>query len=81
MPPGRYVQWVLDKAQEERDRAIACLDADVAVSAVAIVRSEAGFKQKDRVVRRGGSLFLWPPRSSSHTQHSTKQWTPRTSRP
>jgi cullin-4 len=53
MSPTRYVEWVLEKAVEERERAEACLDADVGKKAVDVVRAEAGEKMSKRVVRRG----------------------------
>jgi hypothetical protein len=53
MSPTRYVEWVLEKVVEERERAEACLDAEVGKKAIEVVRAEAGEKMSKRVVRRG----------------------------
>lgn len=56
--PIKYVEWVLEKAIEERDRAEACFSKDVANSAVQVVREEAGRKMGEKVVRRGKDDLL-----------------------
>ncbi|ORY31595.1 putative ubiquitin-protein ligase [Naematelia encephala] len=53
MSATRYVEWVLERVEEERDRARECLgpDGQVAETVVGIVRREAGEKRSSEVVR------------------------------
>jgi cullin-4 len=53
MPATQYVEWLLEKVEEERERALVCLDADVAEEVVAVVRKEGGKNQSEKVVSRG----------------------------
>ncbi|WVQ94950.1 hypothetical protein IAU59_002040 [Kwoniella sp. CBS 9459] len=48
----KYVAWVLEKVEEERERAKSCMSADVAGQVVINVRKEAGQKQAEKVVRK-----------------------------
>ncbi|WVR09664.1 hypothetical protein IAU60_006739 [Kwoniella sp. DSM 27419] len=47
----KYVDWVLEKVEEERARAHACFDQAVADQAVTVTRREAGGDKGDQVVR------------------------------
>lgn len=53
MSATRYIEWTLQKVDEERERAEACLAPEVAEEVVKSVRSEAGGKMATRIVRRG----------------------------
>ena len=59
MSAGRYVQWVMEKVNEEKDRAEQCFGSGKALAeeAVRLVRSLAGAKQQARFVRRCKSLW------------------------
>ncbi|WVW86443.1 hypothetical protein I302_108491 [Kwoniella bestiolae CBS 10118] len=48
---SRYVEWVLEKVVEEKERADACLDENVAQQVVSVVRKEAGQNVAERVIR------------------------------
>lgn len=68
MSATRYVEWTLQKVQEEKERTEACVSSDVAEAVVKAVRHEAGEKMAARVVRRGQwhlhALLLRPFRSN-----------------
>ncbi|OCF44515.1 hypothetical protein I317_01587 [Kwoniella heveanensis CBS 569] len=49
---AKYVGWVLEKVEEERERATVCLSAEVAGEAVDTVRRTAGQEYAERVVRK-----------------------------
>lgn len=53
MSPSRYVQWLLERVEEERERGKTCFDDEVAERAVESVREELGTKIQERIVRRG----------------------------
>ncbi|WWC91953.1 uncharacterized protein L201_006905 [Kwoniella dendrophila CBS 6074] len=52
MKPGKYIEWVLEKVIEEKERAIACLSNEVSEQAVTVVRKEAGEKVANRIIRK-----------------------------
>ncbi|KAK8853464.1 hypothetical protein IAR55_004171 [Kwoniella newhampshirensis] len=52
MTASKYVAWVLEKVDEERERAETCLSLDVAERSMQIVRQEAGENKGDKIVRR-----------------------------
>ncbi|KAK4685778.1 hypothetical protein P7C73_g4368, partial [Tremellales sp. Uapishka_1] len=45
MSPTKYVEWVLDKVGEERERAASCMSAKTGDQAVDIVRKEAALEE------------------------------------
>ncbi len=53
MSATRYIEWTLQKVDEERERAEARVAPEIAEEAVKGVRSEAGEKIGKRIVRRG----------------------------
>ena len=53
MSVTRYVEMILQKVIEERERAKVCLDGEEADKAVEEVRLEGGTKMGERIVRRG----------------------------
>ena len=53
MSATRYIEWTLQKVNEEKERAQACLSPEVAEEGVKAVRTEAGLKMGPRIVRRG----------------------------
>ncbi|WWC64862.1 uncharacterized protein I303_107476 [Kwoniella dejecticola CBS 10117] len=52
MQPGKFVEWVLAKVIEERERAESTLSKDVADQVVKVVRKSAGEDLAPRVIRR-----------------------------
>jgi cullin-4 len=54
--PTGYIQWALEKVQEERERAKTCLDEKSAEMIVEYVRKDVGTNMQDRIVRRGTLL-------------------------
>ncbi|WRT69963.1 uncharacterized protein IL334_006954 [Kwoniella shivajii] len=52
MAPGKYVEWVLAKVVEERERADDCLSKQVSEEVAQVVRNEAGEKIGDRIIKR-----------------------------
>ncbi|WVF67352.1 hypothetical protein IAT40_002107 [Kwoniella sp. CBS 6097] len=52
MTATKYVEWVLEKVEEEMERASACLSSEVAEAVVTTVRHEAGHTHGEKVVRR-----------------------------
>jgi len=53
MSATRYVQWIVSKVEEERDRARTCLDEPTAVSAVYYVREHLGSAQYANFIQTG----------------------------
>ena len=53
MSPSRYVEWVLEKAEEEAERVRTCLDVSLEAPIRRVVRTEAGAKMGSRIIRRG----------------------------
>ncbi|OCF77529.1 hypothetical protein I204_01517 [Kwoniella mangroviensis CBS 8886] len=49
---SKYVEWVLEKVVQEKERAESCLDENVAEQVVKVVRKEAGENVAEKVVRR-----------------------------
>ena len=57
MSATRYIEWTLQKVEEESERAYACLSSEVAEKVVEIARGEAGQKMGTRIVRRGAQIY------------------------
>lgn len=74
MSSTRYVEWVHQKVEEEDDRAKECFDGQVAISAVDIVKTEAGTKKNAKIVRRGGVFHQESMELRLTGQLWTKQW-------
>lgn len=53
MSPLKYVDWMLSKLVDEKQRAQACLSEAVAEEVENRVRKEAGFNVSERVIRPG----------------------------
>ncbi len=60
MSATRYIEWTLQKVDEERERASACLSPEVAEEVVKVVRHVAGEKMGGRIVRRGQFAIPFP---------------------
>jgi cullin-4 len=53
MSPTRYIEWALEKVEEEKERAQLCFTAVVTQTVVDVVRDKAGRLVGDRVVAPG----------------------------
>lgn len=60
MSATRYIQWIVDKVEEERDRARTCLDETIATSAVSLVHEHLGSAQYASFLQPGSSLIRLP---------------------
>ena len=80
MSAAKYVDWVLEKAGEECERARACLWRGTDVEVDPVVKRVAGKAMAERVVRRGEFPRRSSIRSSPALQPLTKLWTLRNPR-
>lgn len=55
MSPTRYVEWAMEKVEEERERVATCLDPDSVDRLVLGLRVVLGGQVKDKIVGRGKS--------------------------
>ncbi|WWD19893.1 hypothetical protein CI109_104362 [Kwoniella shandongensis] len=52
MSATKYVEWVLEKVDEEKERGEACLSIEVAERVVQVVRREAGEEKGTKIIQR-----------------------------
>jgi hypothetical protein len=60
MSPTRYVEWAMEKVEEERERVATCLDPDSVDRLVLGLRVVLGGQVKDKIVGRGESAESLP---------------------
>ena len=57
MSATRYIEWTLQKINEEQERAEACISNEVAQDVMRVVGNEAGTKMASRSVQKGQQQF------------------------